>query len=230
MDQTMFCFQCEQTAQCQGCTGAAGVCGKSAGNAKLQDQLTGALIGLARAAQGKEGLLTRETDRVMLEGLFATVTNVSFDDEAIEDLIDRVHEEAGFLYPSCMACPACVAEDYDMEELWQADEDIRSLKSLLLFGVRGMAAYAYHAWVLGYEDKTVNRFFYKALAAVGTDHYGMKELLPLVMEVGEVNLTCMALLDRANTETYGTPQPTEVTMTVEKGPFIVVTGHDLYDQ
>ena len=229
MDQKMFCFQCEQTAQCQGCTGAAGVCGKSAGNAKLQDQLTGALIGLARAAQGKEGLLTRETDRVMLEGLFATVTNVSFDDEAIEDLIDRVHEEAGFLYPSCMACPACVAEDYDVEELWQADEDIRSLKSLLLFGVRGMAAYAYHAWVLGYEDKTVNRFFYKALAAVGSDHYGMKELLPLVMEVGEVNLTCMALLDRANTETYGTPQPTEVTMTVEKGPFIVVTGHDLYD-
>ena len=101
MDQKMFCFQCEQTAQCQGCTGAAGVCGKSAGNAKLQDQLTGALIGLARAAQGKEGLLTRETDRVMLEGLFATVTNVSFDDEAIEELIDRVYEEAGFLYPSC---------------------------------------------------------------------------------------------------------------------------------
>ncbi|MBR2490034.1 MAG: hydroxylamine reductase [Ruminiclostridium sp.] len=229
MNQNMFCFQCEQTTGCSGCTGKKGVCGKSADNAKLQDELTGALIGLARAAQGREGLITKEIDQVMLEALFATVTNVSFDDDHMEDLIDRVLEAKGFLYPSFVPCSACMAEDYDMDTLWQANEDIRSLKSLILFGIRGMAAYAYHARVLGYEDKAVNRFFYKALAAVGNDSYGMDELLPIVLEVGEVNLTCMALLDRANTETYGHPVPTTVSLSVEKGPFIVITGHDLRD-
>ena len=115
-----------------------------------------------------------------------------------------------------------------MNELWNAQEDIRSLKSLILFGVRGMAAYAHHAMVLGYMDDEVNRFFAKALFAVGED-WGMDELLPIVMEVGEKNLKCMALLDQANTETYGTPAPTTVPLTVEKGPFIVITGHDLHD-
>ena len=115
-----------------------------------------------------------------------------------------------------------------MNRIWEADEDIRSLKSLILFGIRGMAAYAYHAMVLGYTDQKVNNFFYKALAVLAED-WGMEELLPVVMEVGEVNLTCMALLDQANTETFGTPTPTTVPLKVEKGPFIVVTGHDLYD-
>ena len=115
-----------------------------------------------------------------------------------------------------------------MKGIWEADEDIRSLKSLILFGIRGMAAYAYHAAVLGYTDKDVNQFFYKALFVIG-ENWKVDELLPVVMEVGEVNLKCMALLDKANTETYGTPEPTTVPLTVEKGPFIVVTGHDLYD-
>ena len=229
MNQNMFCFQCEQTAGCSGCAGKKGVCGKTAGNARLQDELTGALIGLSKTAQGREGLLTKEIDQLMLEALFATVTNVSFDDDAIQALTDRVHEAGIVLTPSCVPCASCAAEDYDMDSLWQANEDIRSLKSLILFGVRGMAAYAYHAWVLGYQDKTVSRFFYKALAAVGNDQYGMDELLPIVMEVGEVNLTCMALLDQANTETYGHPVPTTVSLSVEKGPFIVITGHDLRD-
>ena len=116
-----------------------------------------------------------------------------------------------------------------MQSLWRADEDIRSLKSLILFGIRGIAAYAYHAAVLGYMDKEVNAFFYKALFAIGMKEWGMKELLPIVMETGEINLKCMALLDKANTETYGSPKPTKVTLTVEKGPFIVISGHDLYD-
>ena len=115
-----------------------------------------------------------------------------------------------------------------MSDLWNADEDTRSLKSLILFGIRGISAYAYHAAVLGYKDKDVNQFFYKALFAVGMD-WDMDELLPIVLEVGEINLKCMALLDQANTETYGTPIPTEVSLTVEKGPFIVISGHDLYD-
>lgn len=115
-----------------------------------------------------------------------------------------------------------------MNLLWSADEDIRSLKSLILFGVRGMAAYAHHALVLGYTDDEVNCFFAKALFAIGED-WGMEELLPIVMEVGEKNLKCMALLDKANTESYGTPVPVTVPLTVEKGPFIVVSGHDLHD-
>jgi len=231
MGNTMFCYQCEQTAGCRGCTGAAGICGKKADTARLQDELTGALIGLARASFGNEHLLTADTDALIREGLFTTVTNVSFTDADIREITGRVQKEKERLVPSCAACASSCGrtEDYDMQDLWTADEDIRSLKSLILFGIRGMAAYAYHAAVLGYTDEEVNRFFYKGLFAVGADDWGMDELLPIVMEVGAVNLKCMELLDRANTETYGTPVPAAVTMTVEKGPFIVITGHDLYD-
>ena len=115
-----------------------------------------------------------------------------------------------------------------MKNIWEADEDIRSLKSLLLFGIRGVAAYAYHAVVLGYSDETVNHFFYQALSALQED-WSVTELLPIVLEVGAINLQCMALLDKANTETFGHPEPVSVSLTVEKGPFIVITGHDLYD-
>ena len=228
MENNMFCFQCEQTAGCGGCTGRAGVCGKQADTAQLQDQLTGALIGLARAAEGN--VPGPSTDKVIIEGLFTTVTNVNFNNETINTLIDRVHEEKHKLVPDCESCgsPCGRTEDYDMKGIWEADEDIRSLKSLILFGIRGMAAYAYHAAVLGYTDKDVNQFFYKALFVIG-ENWKVDELLPVVMEVGEVNLKCMALLDKANTGTYGTPEPTTVPLTVEKGPFIVVTGHDLYD-
>ena len=226
----MFCFQCEQTAGCTGCTGRAGVCGKKAETSALQDKLTGALIGLAHAAQGNEDLLTAETDCLIMEGLFATVTNVNFDENSIQRLIDRVAAEKMRIVPDCAVCQHSCGrnDDYDMELLWTTNEDIRSLKSLILFGVRGMAAYAYHAAVLGYTDAEVNAFFYKALRAVG-DEWDMAGLLPIVLEVGKVNLSCMALLDKANTETYGHPVPTEVTLTVEKGPFIVITGHDLFD-
>ena len=215
----MFCFQCEQTAGCTGCTGKAGVCGKKSDTANLQDKLTGALIGLARAAKGKEP--NAKANNIILEGLFTTITNVNFNDETTTALINRVHDEKA-------ALSSVAIEDYDMEKLWTSEEDTRSLKSLILFGIRGVAAYAYHAHVLGYSDDSVNKFFYKALLAVGED-LQMGELLPLVLEVGEINLKCMELLDRANTETYGTPEPTTVTMTVEKGPFIVITGHDLKD-
>ncbi len=229
MDNRMFCFQCEQTAGCAGCTGRAGVCGKTADVAKLQDELTGALIGLARAS-GNAPDVNEGTWRLIIEGLFTTVTNVSFNEATLRALIDRVHAEKARLVPNCAACAAACGRtsDYDMQKLWTAQEDIRSLKSLILFGVRGMAAYAHHAMVLGYTDDEVNRFFAKALCAVGDD-WDMEGLLPFVMEVGEKNLKCMALLDRANTETYGTPAPAVVPLTVEKGPFIVVSGHDLHD-
>ena len=229
MERKMFCFQCEQTAACSGCTGKAGVCGKTADVAQLQDELTGALVGLSRATDG--GMqATPEVWHLMIEGLFTTVTNVNFNEKTIQELIDRVRAEKARLAPDCAGCaaPCGRTSDYDMNLLWSADEDIRSLKSLILFGVRGMAAYAHHALVLGYTDDEVNRFFAKALFAIGED-WGMEELLPIVMKVGQVNLKCMALLDKANTETYGHPVPTTVPLTVEKGPFIVITGHDLKD-
>lgn len=229
MNSKMFCYQCEQTAGCSGCTGARGVCGKDAHVAALQDQLTGALIGLARASDGHA--VTESTHRVMLEGLFTTITNVCFDAQAVQRQIDVVHAEKESLLPGCSGCasPCSHNADYDMERLWnEPDVDIKSLKSLLLFGLRGMAAYAYHARILGYTDEEVNNFFYRGLFAVGEDA-DMEYLLPLVLEAGRVNLKCMELLDRANTETYGTPQPTTVPLTIEKGPFIVVSGHDLFD-
>ena len=231
MERKMFCYQCEQTAGCTACTGNAGVCGKRADTARLQDKLTGALIGLARATEGNEYLITGDTSRLVLEGLFTTVTNVNFNNDTITELIRRVEKERERLVPDCFVCTVSCGKNnnYDMNNLWEADEDVRSLKSLILFGIRGVAAYAYHAAVLGYTDDTINRFFFKALFAIGMDDWGMDELLPIVLEVGEINLKCMALLDRANTETYGNPVPTQVSLTVEKGPFIVISGHDLYD-
>ena len=229
MENKMFCYQCEQTAGCTGCTGNAGVCGKSANTARLQDELTGALIGLARAAGGNELLVTEEMNQLVLEGLFTTVTNVSFNDETLKILINKIENEKKKLVPNCFTCSgSCGRNDnFDMNTLWTTDEDVRSLKSLILFGIRGMAAYAYHASVLGYTDETISKFFYKALFAIGMKDWGMDELLPIVLEVGEVNLRCMELLDRANTTTYGTPVPTTVPLTIEKGPFIIITGHDL---
>lgn len=228
MDTQMFCFQCEQTAGGKGCT-KSGVCGKKPDIAGLQDQLTGALIGLARATDGNTHP-TEKTYKLLIKGLFTTITNVNFNETTIKALIDEVHAEKEKLVPSCSTCgsPCGRNNDYDMTKVWDADEDIRSLKSLILFGIRGMAAYAYHAGVLGYYDQRVNEFLAKALFAIG-EYWGMDELLPIVLEVGEVNFLCMEMLDKANTETYGKPVPATVPLMVEKGPFIVITGHDLYD-
>ena len=229
---SMFCFQCEQTAGCTGCT-RAGVCGKSAMTAKLQDTLTGSLISLANTAacsnknsnHSLTAALEDEINHLILEGLFTTITNVNFDDASIKELTTRIHAAAA---KAANACNVSIVSDYDMNNIWNANEDIRSLKSLILFGVRGMAAYAYHAMTLGYTDASLNQLFLTALDSLSKD-WGMNELLPIVMEVGRFNLTCMELLDRANTETFGDPVPVSVSLTVEKGPFIVVTGHDLED-
>ena len=231
MENKMFCYQCEQTAGCTGCTRNTGVCGKSANTARLQDELTGALIGLARATEGNEQLVTEEMNQLVLEGLFTTITNVNFNDETLKLLIDKIEDAKKKLVPNCFTCSDSCGRNnnFDMSTLWTTDEDIRSLKSLILFGIRGMAAYAYHASVLGYTDETISKFFYKALFAIGMKDWGMDKLLPIVLEVGKVNLRCMELLDQANTTTYGTPVPTTVPLTIEKGPFIIITGHDLKD-
>lgn len=220
MEGKMFCYQCEQTSRCIACTGNAGVCGKKSDTAALQDNLTGGLIGLARAAKGSDEL-SDNIYKTIIEGLFTTLTNVSFDNESIQNQIDLVKAEKEKLSGGN-------GEDYPMNNLWEGDADVRSLKSLILFGIRGMAAYAYHALMLGYTDRDVNEFFCEALCKIGSED-STDDLLPTVMKVGEVNLKCMALLDEANTKTYGAPEPTTVSMKVEKGPFIVVTGHDLKD-
>lgn len=219
MANEMFCFQCEQTVACTACTGRAGVCGKQADTSALQNTLTSALIGLSKAAL--EAGRTEDSDRLILDGLFITVTNVNFDNTSIQEKIDEV-EALG------KALSAKAYQPYDVDAIWADDEDIRSLKSLILFGLRGMAAYAWHARVSGYTDEAVNSFFYEALAALA-DKNTMDELLPLVLKVGEVNLACMALLDKSNTESYGNPEPATVPLKVEKGPFIVISGHDLED-
>ena len=227
----MFCFQCEQTAKCAGCTGAMGVCGKKADTADLQDRLTGKLIGLARATDGNEHLINKDASMVIIESLFATLTNVNFDNAALEALCGRVDAEKKKMVPDCFACasPCGKNNDFDMEKLWNADEDIRSLKSLILFGIRGVAAYAYHAAVLGYRDADVEAFLYKALIVIGMEDYGMADLLHIVLEVGEKKLKTMAMLNEAKTNSIGEPETTTVSVTVEKGPCVVVTGHDLYD-
>ena len=243
MDQKMFCYQCEQTAGCAGCTGSTGVCGKTAETARLQDQLVGAMIGLARAAEGVECPGDR-VYRTVIEGLFTTLTNVSFDDDAIRAQIEKTHREKERLLAapvkksagprekaageSGAAASVQDTDDYNLGLLWDMDPDIRSLKSLILFGLKGMAAYAYHALMLGASDETVNQFFLTGLREIAKDGT-VESLLPTVLKVGEVNLTCMAMLDAANTGTYGTPIPVSVPLVVERGPFIVVTGHDLKD-
>ena len=250
MDQKMFCYQCEQTAGCAGCTGSTGVCGKTAETARLQDQLVGAMIGLARAAEGVECPGDR-VYRTVIEGLFTTLTNVSFDDDAIRAQIEKTHMEKERLLAApvkksagprekaagesgaaenaaCAVASVQDTDDYNLGLLWDMDPDIRSLKSLILFGLKGMAAYAYHALMLGASDETVNRFFLTGLREIAKDGT-VESLLPTVLKVGEVNLTCMAMLDAANTGTYGTPIPVSVPLVVERGPFIVVTGHDLKD-
>ena len=204
-----------------------GVCGKNSVTAKIQDELTSELIALAKVCEKNKR--TESTDKIVIEGLFTTVTNVNFNDETVKEMIRNIRKERESLCKMCGGGNSCAQiKEYDMNNLWEAQEDIRSLKALILFGIRGMAAYAYHAMVLGYTDEQVNKFFYKALRIISED-LDMSHLLPVVMEVGEVNLKCMALLDKANTTAYGTPIPVKVPLSIEKGPFIVVTGHDLRD-
>ena len=206
----MFCFQCEQTAQAKGCT-VHGVCGKTAVTANLQDELTSALIELANCDDRNEF-----NTELLIDGLFTTITNVNFDDESIKKFVEKVRANIHCNF------------EFDVKSVWDCGDDLRSLKSLILFGLKGVAAYAHHARVLGYKDKEVDNFFYEALQAI-SNNLSADELLGFVLQVGEINLKCMELLDKANTETYGIPTVKKVTTNIEKGPFIIVTGHDLKD-
>jgi hydroxylamine reductase len=212
----MFCFQCEQTAGGTGCT-RTGVCGKSPAASNLQDDITAAMITLARAVDGKPA--DPKVEALLMDALFMTVTNVNFDEAdlgAMRDRVLRAAEAAGG------------ANSYRPEDLFHGDTDVVSLRSTLLFGLRGMASYAHHARLLGKTNPEVSAWFPKGMKALGDEH-SVEEWLGLIMEFGQINLACMALLDEANTGTFGHPEPTRVSTGQEKGPFIIVTGHDLHD-
>lgn len=211
----MFCFQCEQTAKNTACT-VNGVCGKKSDTAGLQDKIIGKAIALAKVSMDTD---SENIDNLLIESLFLTLTNVNFDNNAINMYANKI-DEARKGYKQI--------DEMDMNTLWTDNEDIRSLKSLVLFGLKGVAAYAYHAEVLKYKDKEINKFIKKALAAISEDK-SAEDLLSLAMETGDINLKCMELLDKANTNTFGTPSPVNITTNIEKGPFIVISGHDIYD-
>lgn len=212
----MFCYQCQQTAGNKGCI-RTGVCGKQPDTANFQDQLVCRLIRLAETAV-RTGRRTRHADRLLADGLFTTLTNVNFHNQAIQDFTKQVEEEIKLL-GGTTGNPI---------SLWTGETDLVSLRSTLLFGLKGMAAYAHHARNLGYESQEVTNWFYKGLSQLGQSHT-VEEWLALLVEFGKVNYQCMALLDQAHTDTFGDPVPTRVSTHIHQGPFIVISGHDLKD-
>jgi len=240
----MFCNQCQEALNVKGCT-KNGVCGKKGEVADFQDRLIYVLKSIsfynlkARAA----GLNEETTDRFMLDGFFATLTNTNFDKKAIESYITegfelrdsinmKLSQEA---LPSKKDLPAvATVTPENIESLEVAvhstqNEDIRSLRELLTFGLKGLAAYAHHAYILGYKDEAIYEFIEKGLVSTTDDSLGVKDLLNLVLECGQKGVSILTLLDKANTETYGKPEPTAVNISVKNKPGILISGHDLRD-
>lgn len=246
----MYCFQCQETAGNRGCT-IKGVCGKTADVANLQDLLVFLLKGIShyteRLREAKEEV-PASANRFVMESLFMTITNANFDKERfvkriddailVRDSLAAVIREKGLKITSCPACDYMTwyyTTPEDMERkaeqvgiLKTENEDIRSLRELLTYGVKGMAAYAEHAANLGYEDDAVYEFMQRALVAT-TRELTVEELVSLVLKCGEYGVTTMALLDKANTSAYGNPEITRVNIGVRKNPAILISGHDLRD-
>lgn len=252
MENKMFCYQCQETAGCAGCT-KSGVCGKGPRTAALQDMLVWVTKGLSEVAvrmREENQNVPDEVNSQVVENLFITITNGNFDDEAIirkiKETLEMKREFAKSLSGTEPMSPAALWDDAEhMEEkaksvgvLSTDDEDIRSLRELITYGLKGMAAYLKHAATL--EAKAENRnttdgkrdtaaFLEKALAATLNPALTAEELTALALETGEYGVTAMALLDEANTSSYGHPEITEVSIGVRKNPGILVSGHDLYD-
>jgi hydroxylamine reductase len=247
----MFCNQCEQTAKSTACT-QIGVCGKPENVAALQDLLTHALQGLSLVAVAarKAGIVDAAVDRFTAEATFACLTNVDFDPARFEtwikktvqlrnDLRTKLEAAGGTVDSDAAALSFIPAMDLAGMEVQGAaldfitsldeNEDLRSLKQIALYGVRGLAAYADHAAILGQQDESVYAFIQQALADLTRNDLGLEELVGVAMKCGEVNLKAMELLDAGNTGTYGHPVPTPVPLGHKAGKAILVTGHDLKD-
>ncbi|MGE4298749.1 MAG: hydroxylamine reductase [Desulfovibrionaceae bacterium] len=246
----MFCYQCEQTAKGTGCT-TIGVCGKKPEVAAMQDLLLYVLKGLSQVAVAARGLgvVDAEVDKFICEGVFSTLTNVNFDPERFKALVDkavalrdglvvRVKAKGGSVPtagPAVFAPGATVASMVAQGELFgierdaETNVDLKSLKETLVYGIKGLAAYADHARILGQEDDAVYAFIQKGLAASLRTDMTLDECVAIVLECGTVNLRAMELLDAANTGAYGHPVPTEVPLGAKQGKAILVSGHDLRD-
>ncbi len=247
----MFCYQCEQTARGEGCT-KGGVCGKDAEVAALQDLLVYALMGLSAVAVDarKAGIIDHAVDVFTVKALFSTLTNVDFDPErfvallgecaALRDALGQKAKKAGAVIDAKPAAVSFQPEKTTAGLIEQAkvaslkadaasDPDIRSLQHILLFGVKGVAAYADHAQILGQEDDKVYAFVHEALAAILRATLDLNGWIGLVLKCGEINLRTMELLDAANTGSFGHPVPTRVPLGAKKGKAILISGHDLKD-
>jgi hydroxylamine reductase len=252
----MFCFQCEQTSKGTGCTDFA-VCGKDEQTAVLQDLLVHAAKGISQYAHRARqfGAIDKAIDVFVVEALFTTVTNVNFDALRIQSFIARavrIREAAKTLYETACAKAGKTPETLTGPAVWRPavgfselveqghavsflnrrdrlGADLAGLQELLLYGVKGAAAYADHALVLGHESPAVYGFFHEAMDYLTVENPTLDQLLGLSLKCGEINLDVMALLDVANTDTYGHPTPTAVRVNAIKGKAIVVSGHDLKD-
>lgn len=253
---SMFCFQCEQTSQSTGCT-AFGVCGKDPETAALQDLLLYACRGISTFAHRaeKQGARNIEIDRFVMRALFTTVTNVNFDPARLQGILNDasvILSQAKELYRSSCESQKSKPELLNGATCWKPDEklsdlihtgeklglenrfkkldpDVASVQEILVYGLKGAAAYAHHAAVLGHEDDEFYAFMHAALAAVEEQVTDIAVLLQLALRCGEVNLKIMALLDEAHRKTYGSPKPTSVCIDPVKGKAILVSGHDLKD-
>ncbi len=238
----MFCNQCEQTAKGQGCT-VKGVCGKTNEVSAIQDLLVQVLIelGTVATAARKEGIaVSNEINRMTAEGVFSTLTNVNFDDERFVPVIKNVaaarDELAAKVKADCGPVTAVAGTAAELSKQGEAfpvtsfddNEDLRSLKQILVYGLKGVSAYVDHAAILGQEDDELYAQIHECLAAV-PQQLGMEELVGLAMKCGEMNLKAMELLDAGNTGAYGHPVPTEVPLGAKAGKAILVSGHDLKD-
>ena len=247
MDAQMFCFQCQETAKNQGCL-IKGVCGKLPSTARLQDLLLFVVRGISVAERllRQNGInVEREIYVFNTDALFCTITNANFDDDSIAarvekglQLRDRLKAlliQHDLNVPQVDALTwSDVRENFDAKAgevgvLAEQDEDKRSLTELIIYGLKGLAAYVEHAERLGYEDLDINRFMCDALAALTVDHLDVEALIALTLRTGEFGVKGMEILDRANTGSYGHPEITEVSIDVRSNPGILISGHDLKD-